>query len=271
MIQTPAIPRCFNCGEVLKGPFCHACGQEAVDRPLSLRTFLANALDQLFSFRSKTLRSLVYLIIKPGTLTRQYISGQRVRYANPIQIYAICAAVFFLANSYRSFVTITEKNQVVSSLSAMKLGQGLDEVELGELMATGITPEVFRERFRMSVTQSLPQFMIGGIVAFALAVWLFNPRRPFMIHVIFALHWIGFFMLVMSFDRFLPSAETGQSPITGIIVIGTLVHLTLSLRAVYDHGWFRAAISGLGLFVAFNTILVVWVFSVVEFAFWLML
>jgi len=107
---------CANCGAILHGPFCFACGQESLERPYSLRAFLMASLSDILNFRSRTLRSLVDLVVRPGEVTAAYFAGKRVRYTQPVQLYLIAAATFFFANSFHPFLAITDDNWVVSSL-----------------------------------------------------------------------------------------------------------------------------------------------------------
>jgi hypothetical protein len=258
-------PACSNCGSTLAGPYCHRCGQHA-GQTHSLRAFLADAFSDLFNFRARTPRSLLLLVAKPGTLTHDWWQGRRVRHTQPVQLYLIAAAVFFLANSIHPFIQITADNRIVSSLSGGRTEQDIDDDQLAALQNRGISADEFRSQFRNTVNQSLPQFMAGSILLFTLALQLFSPRQPAMLHAVFALHWTGFFLLLMSFERLF--ASSGSATLAARLLGAlTLVHLVLSLRRVYGHSWPRAALSGFALILVFNAILVGWVFAVVQYAY----
>lgn len=51
-------------------------------------------------FDNKLISSIVPLISKPGFLSREYLEGKRMRYLNPIQMYAFFSFIFFLAYFY---------------------------------------------------------------------------------------------------------------------------------------------------------------------------
>lgn len=252
---------CLNCGALVQGDYCQDCGQKFDIELDSLLAFLVGSLPGIVRLRSRTTRSLVDLVIRPGSLTKAYIQGRRTWYTQPVQLYLIAAAVFFVANSFRPFVRMTDDNRVISSLSAASTGTELSETQLADLEASGVTMEVFRERFESAVSQSLPPFMLGSIIAFALALKAFGPRRPLLHHVVAALHWIAFFMLVMAVERLIPFGWTQF-----VFAQVTLVHLVVSLRIGFGYRWPRAAVSGFALLVVFNLILVVWVLSVVALA-----
>lgn len=165
--------------------------------------------------------------------------------------------------SLRPFIRFTDDNRVVSSLSAATTGRSID-IEL--LEEHGVPIDVFQERFRTAVHQSLPQFMIGSFLLSPLALALFNPRRPALVPVVFALHWTGFFMLIIALARVLP-LRPGSNLIENVASLVAFVHLMLSLRHACSHARIRVVLSGLGLFVLFNAILILWVLAVGEYAF----
>ncbi len=257
---------CASCGAALLGPFCHQCGQGAERGGNSLRAFLAESLSDVLDIRSRPVRSLLDLVFRPGELTVAFLGGRRARYMQPLQLYLLAAAVFFLANSLRPFVQVTPDNQIVSSLSSVKTFQSISTEQLAALSARGVSPDLFRERFRSAVSQGLPPFMIGSILAFALALFLFSPRHPPLLHLVFALNWIAFFMLAMGIERLLPVAVDRY--VVGFLTLAALLHLILSLRRAYRHRWGRAIGSGLGLMIAFNIVLAGWVIAVVAYALW---
>ncbi len=77
---------CANCGEELRGAYCHACGQSAhVHR--SLGHVFEEFLHGILHFDTKAWRTLPQLVIRPGTLTRDYVHGRRVRHLSPLALF----------------------------------------------------------------------------------------------------------------------------------------------------------------------------------------
>ena len=257
---------CRNCGSRLEGPFCHECGQKADDRPTSLIGFLRELVEELFDLRSRSLTSFWYLLFRPGELTKAYFSGQKVRFAQPIQLYLVAAALFFFANSYHPFIGLSPEYKVESRIGLMRTGQQLSTAVIDSLQAQGMSDGVFRERFRSIVSDTLPPFMIGSVILFAFVVWLFHPRRPALYHIVFALHWTAFFLIIMSIERVLFPEWQGSEWIRGALNLLAAVHLTVSLIRVYGYGPLRAVPTGVSLAILFNIVLIVWVLSVGFFA-----
>ena len=260
--EPPTPANCRNCGAPLSGPFCSECGQEVADRPATLSGFLRESFEDVFSLHSRTLTTFYHLLFKPGSLTEAYFSGKKSRYAPPIQVYLVAAAIFFLVNSYHSFIHISDQNKVRSAIGLTRTGQQIPPSKIEALKRQGVSVELFRERFRSTVSQSLPQFMIGSVLLFALVVWLFHPRRPALYHVVFALHWTAVFLLLMSSEQFFLPEGVDSVLVRAPFNVLAFVHLIFSLRRVYSYGWIRAVAGGVLLFLLFNVILVVWVLSV---------
>ena len=85
---------CLNCGILLTGPYCSACGQKAhVHR--SLRAFAGDFVAGLVNFEGKFWRTLPMLALHPGEMTRRYIAGERARFISPIALYLFTVFAMF--------------------------------------------------------------------------------------------------------------------------------------------------------------------------------
>jgi Protein of unknown function (DUF3667) len=258
---------CANCGAALVGRFCHACGQESAPAPRGagyLRKVLADAA----SIDGKALRSLRDLVLRPGFLTREYVDGRRVRYTEPAQLYLLAAALFFLVNAYRPFISFDVRtHQVISSLNAVGVSAGMPAARAAALAVRGVSLEVFRERFENVASGCLPPFLLGSVLLFAGLLRLLQRRAPGGVHVVFALHWTGFFLLLMIADRLLPEQNTGRGPMGAAIAFAGLVYLAVAVRRVYGRGWPGAALVALGLKLAFYALLAAWMLAAISVAF----
>ena len=78
---------CKNCNSEIKEYYCSHCGQEVKDMNLSILSFIKEFIANLFSLDSKVLVTFKHLIIKPGFLSNEYISGRRKQYTLPSRLY----------------------------------------------------------------------------------------------------------------------------------------------------------------------------------------
>lgn len=92
---------CLNCGRDLDQSFeyCPACGQENNDTQISFGGLIKDFFSNYFSLDSRFGRSIRPFFLRPGLLTREFMEGKRVKYANPIRLYLVVSLIhFFLMN-----------------------------------------------------------------------------------------------------------------------------------------------------------------------------
>lgn len=102
---------CANCGAALQGAYCHACGQPAHVHH-SLWHMIEEALHGLFHFDTKAWRTLPKLALRPGTLTRDYIDGQRARYVSPLALFLFTIFVMFATMAFVGGFSLTDVARV---------------------------------------------------------------------------------------------------------------------------------------------------------------
>jgi hypothetical protein len=251
---------CANCRAPLAGAYCSACGQAARSPLVSLREFVSHALHEFSSLDTRLTRTLRALLLRPGHLTREYVDGRRVRFTQPLQLYLLAAAAFFLVASYRPFVWIDiARLQVVGRLPGLTVGNEVVRERLLQLPPDPAAHEIFALRFVGAVQGYLPVFLIASVLLFSLAEYLVNHRheRRFLPHAVFALHWTAFFLLLLAAARLLPAAWQVE---IFTLVVG-LVYLVVGLRRVYGQRLLASVPRALVLLLAFLLILAAWVQS----------
>jgi hypothetical protein len=99
---------CLNCGTLVHGRYCHVCGQENIVVKQSFWGLTKHFVFDIFHFDGKFFDTLRHLFFKPGTISKEYVSGKRMRYLDPIRMYLFTSAVFFLV-----FFSVGESTDVV--------------------------------------------------------------------------------------------------------------------------------------------------------------
>lgn len=90
---------CLNCGTVLTGRYCSACGQQAhVHRTLS--AIWHDILHSVLHFDGKMWRTLPMLALKPGELTRRYVLGERAKFVSPMALFLFSIFLMFAVFSF---------------------------------------------------------------------------------------------------------------------------------------------------------------------------
>jgi len=92
--------RCINCGAVVSGRYCSACGQKVEVHSHSLWSFVTQAAEVLTHGDSRLWRTLGQLVSHPGFLTQQFLIGRRASYLPPFRLYIVLSVVFFMVFAF---------------------------------------------------------------------------------------------------------------------------------------------------------------------------
>ena len=87
---------CLNCGTTVAGRYCQQCGQENIIPKQSVGGLITHFVYDLLHFDGKFFHTLQRLLFKPGFIPKEYITGKRMSYLDPIRMYLFTSAVFFL-------------------------------------------------------------------------------------------------------------------------------------------------------------------------------
>ena len=93
--------KCANCGYEFKDAdnYCPECGQKNHELKIPFKRLMVEVAENTLDLDSKALRTVKYLLFKPGFLSSEFNSGKRVRYVPPIRLYLLISfAFFFLIN-----------------------------------------------------------------------------------------------------------------------------------------------------------------------------
>jgi len=213
-----ARPACANCGTELIGAFCHACGQERGAGAVTLRAMVAELADEVLSLDGRFVRTFRTLLFRPGVLTLEYLARHRAGYYSPFRLYLLVSAahlVLVAATGATSFFFFTVSGS----------GDGL-----GRMAAL------------------LPRLMFVLLPVFAVLLHVLQrPRRTFVEHFVFALHFHTAAFIVATVHILLVPLTTSPSALRAPAVVldagvqlSLLLYLYLALRVVYDGRWLPA-------------------------------
>lgn len=86
---------CLNCKYVVENRFCPNCGQENIDIRKSFHQLFIHFFEDLTHYENAFWKTIRNLILKPSTLTKEYLSGKRLSYLAPVRLYIFISFITF--------------------------------------------------------------------------------------------------------------------------------------------------------------------------------
>lgn len=233
---------CPGCGQTLRSRFCPACG-ERKPRPhdLSVRSLAEQAFETVTHADGRVFRTFRDLLCRPGELTDAFGRGLRKRYLSPFALFVVVNAIFFATGGAGVF------GQPLRRVRQPLLERALvDRV----LAARSTTIEAFAPAYDHAAVvnaKAFPVLMVAPIGV--LAALLFGWRtRPLGLHLVFALHFVAFLLLLQIPTQVVFPLERMNlwpwpaDPSTGAISLaGSALFFIAATKRVYgSHGIGRA-------------------------------
>ena len=212
-----AAKRCRNCGDVMAGPFCSACGQKDLNLERPLTHLLGEFFREAFDLDGRAWRTARTLFRHPGLLTREFLAGRRRLYTPPLRLYLAISVTFFVLMAWAASAgVLLEPGQSVSDDAAVQA------------------------RF---MSEELPRLMFALLPAFALLLKVVLWQRLYFDHLIFSvhLHCAAYAILAVMVPlenvagRFWPALAAQF-----VLLAYLAAYMAIALRRVYGTGWFGA-------------------------------
>ncbi|KAA3618825.1 MAG: DUF3667 domain-containing protein, partial [Flavobacterium sp.] len=75
---------------------CSYCSQLNTTKSLQLNDFFGEFLGSIINYDSRFRYTLKDLLFRPGVITRNYVNGQRLKYANPFRFFLSVSIIYFI-------------------------------------------------------------------------------------------------------------------------------------------------------------------------------
>ena len=218
-------PTCLGCGAEMVGVYCHACGRRIHGEIPTLRDFLVQSAAEALDFGHRLLPTLGTLALRPGKLTRDFISGRGATATHPVRLFIMTGVVAFLATRlYPGFL-------FAISLGPVSAGVGEQwAVWALLLLAVPITGAVLRVLF-------------------------FRHRVRYLAHLVFSVHVFSFLMLLSAAESIVgvlvrATPTTDWVPRVLAAVVG-FTYAVIAIRSFYEVGWWTAFTRSLAVFLVY--------------------
>jgi len=130
---------CTNCAHPLdlSDRFCPHCSQINSTKKPTLKDFFDEFFSSLISYDSKLLKTLSALLLRPGKITRDYLTGKRVSYTNPFRFLLSLSIIYFLMINFNLSSGLSkldkygsdQKGSFFNPDGTMTFGKNLKELE----------------------------------------------------------------------------------------------------------------------------------------------
>lgn len=132
---------CLNCGHTVEERFCPHCGQENIETKQRFHFLFTHFIEDFTHYDGQFWKTIRYLLLNPGRLTKAYLAGKRQAYVAPVKLYIFVSFITFLLPSL--FLSSEESDE--SRTKTEKSAQKIEEKQQEEKIA----------RFTDSLTQKM--------------------------------------------------------------------------------------------------------------------
>lgn len=243
--------RCPNCETELVGAYCHVCGQEDVPpQAFGMWRLLREAGQELTSWQSETRLTVRTLLLRPGRLTADYLSGKRQRYVEPIRLYLVVSAVFFL---FFWPLVLEQSNMSPDSMRTL----------FASAVRAATSSDLLVERFGNWFTDLTAYLRFGSVLVTAIGLWvLLLSRWRLLAALVFSLHYLVLDYILSALAAVLgmplgllwPGAPIGFVSSVAVALI-EIAYLIPALHTAFGSRWSLAALRAVAFWLIDNLVL----------------
>lgn len=138
---------CLNCGQPLdlSDVYCPYCSQLNSTKSLSLKDFITEFFSSLVSYDSRLRYTISDLLFRPGTITKNYINGKRMRYTNPFRFFLSVSIIYFLLYSFLGILEPDNDDRFVNFNDNESTTEIKDEVTQNKASETIVADSILKK------------------------------------------------------------------------------------------------------------------------------
>jgi Protein of unknown function (DUF3667) len=233
---------CQSCGSKFSGMFCSKCGEKKFDpqHDLSIIKFIEHSVDIYFHFDTKFFKTFQKLFFYPGTLTKNFISGRRVLYMKPMQLFVLASIVFYflLPRTDAYYSNVYDLNGKFSIENMMQYNSS-NKIFVKKIKYHASEERVVNYlRSHMISSSKLFLFTIFPSWALILFALFYKSNRFYISHLVFSLHCFTAFILIHMLYLFVLAKFMNQIPLLYIVPLFIIfaLYMFFAIRKFYQLG-----------------------------------
>ena len=236
-VVRPTRETCHNCGHVLTGAYCAACGQpEREGHPPTLGHFFHDLLHEFLHIDGKIFLTLKALFFHPGKLTEEYWAGRVYSWVRPIRIFLIIVALQALASQGQG--PLNHRVRVERSSSgdlSVNIADDMLRFENKEEHIPASETEVLEFSHKFEKAYGAARY--SSVLVFATLAWLlYRRRQPYFISQLIAgLHFYSFWYAL----ALLASLLSRVDPLWKNLPVLSAAYLFFALLRLFHEQWYR--------------------------------
>lgn len=154
---------CLNCNYVVENRYCPNCGQENSDTRKTFYELFVHFFEDLTHYENSFWKTIRNLILKPASLTKEYLSGKRMSYLAPIRLYIFISFVTFFIfsilpdseeNEHDNHKPKAKKEYYQSKPETKKDSIYPEEVIINDLEKKGAISKTFSDSIQKAIKES---------------------------------------------------------------------------------------------------------------------
>ncbi|QTD44174.1 DUF3667 domain-containing protein [Ottowia testudinis] len=146
--------QCLNCGALLSGTFCAACGQKKAAR-IGAKTVRTETWERFRWFEWGPIKKALRVIPQPGTVARQYVMGMRKDHMHPMSLLLLVIGFLLIALGYTDYLKPEFPSEVAARMYELVKNYSKWSFSVGIVAVFISTWALFRKRMGYNLTELL--------------------------------------------------------------------------------------------------------------------
>ena len=164
---------CLNCNYVVENRFCPNCGQENTDTRKTFYHLFVHFFEDLTHYENSFWKTIKNLLLKPASLTKEYLSGKRMSYLAPVRLYIFVSFITFFIITIlpASEDALVKVKQTTSTKVKDENGVMKDSIisvkrkKISEIIKEKENEELSRDEKNTKRTQQIEQLKKRGVLS----------------------------------------------------------------------------------------------------------